>query len=828
MQTLLDIFERFEGLGRREAVRWAGPYRTQRWDYRRLRRRSLAFAAELRRRGIVKGDRVLLWSENRVEWPAVFWGAVLCGAELVPLDLRSSVGFVERIRERVGPKLILLGDEIAEAPSAGEVLRMREVGALPVSKEAPQTEIGPDDPVEILYTSGSTGEPKGVVHRHRHLCANLTPLDAEIARYRRWARPFQPLRVLDLVPLSHMFGQTMGLFVPPLLEGSALFASSSAPPGETIATMRRERACVAAVVPMQLMSVGREIEARLKRSTRAARFRGVVGILERWFRHRDTHSRTGWKLWAFVVGGARTDPAIGKLFNDLGFAIVEGYGLTEASPVVALNDPFHPRGGSLGKPLPGQEVRLADDGEILVRGPSVAAASADGWLHTGDLGSFDGEGRLYFKGRKKEVIIRSDGLNVYPEDLEETLRRDTEVADCAVIEAGGRIHAAIVPAAREADLESIIRRANQELEPGRRIQAWSKWEAEALPRTGSTFKIRRGELARRIDAGETAGAGNANADARIDADANASVSEDLGLSSLDRIEWLAELESRHGVRIDEGDFAAAETVGEVRDLLQSARTREPLQSPGSDREGREFLFEPRWNRSAPLRLARFGLLEAVVLPMTRELLRLRVVGQERLIELKGPVVFAANHASHLDTTAILCALPRPIRHRLAPAMSQEYFSAVFHPSGRSAAEVWHERSAYLLACALFQAFPLPQREAGLRRALRYAGELLDAGRSLLVYPEGTRSADGSIGVFSPGVGLMAQRLGATVVPVGLAGLFEVYSQDAEWPRPGRAAVAIGPPLDLSREPDFAAAAARVERAVRTAAAEAEEHRWRTN
>jgi long-chain acyl-CoA synthetase len=243
--------------------------------------------------------------------------------------------------------------------------------------------INPDDIVEIVYTSGTTGEPKGVVHRHPNICANLRPFQTEINKYKKWATPFQPVRILDLLPLSHMFGQSLGVFIPVLLEGSAAF-TPEIHPGKLIQIVREHRVSVVVSVPRILESLRNEV---LRRFTLKPPVRSIA---RRWLRYRKVHSAFGWKFWAFVAGGARVDPGLEEFWGRLGFLVIQGYGLTEASPVVAVNHPFSAKRGSLGKVVPGQEVMISPDGEILVRGESVTTSAGE-WLHTGDLGEIDKE-----------------------------------------------------------------------------------------------------------------------------------------------------------------------------------------------------------------------------------------------------------------------------------------------------------------------------------------------------------------------------------------------------------------------------------------------------
>jgi long-chain acyl-CoA synthetase len=208
---------------------------------------------------IGKGDRVIIWAQNRMEWVAVFWACVARGVELVPVDFRFSVDLVARIRNESNPKLMIddaMLEEIARWPTGGFV----------------PSAVSADDVVEIVYTSGTTGEPKGVVHRHRNLCANLEPFRAEIAKYKKWARFFQPIRILDLLPLSHMFGQSLGLFMPLFLEGAVAF-TSEIHPGKIIQFVRENRISVLVCVPRILENLKND----LKRGTRGQTPRPLSG-----------------------------------------------------------------------------------------------------------------------------------------------------------------------------------------------------------------------------------------------------------------------------------------------------------------------------------------------------------------------------------------------------------------------------------------------------------------------------------------------------------------------------------------------------------------------
>jgi long-chain acyl-CoA synthetase len=281
--------------------------------------------------------------------------------------------------------------------------------------------------------------------------------------------------------------------------------------------------------------------------------------------------------------------------------------------------------------------------------------------------------------------------------------------------------------------------------------------------------------------------------------------EELGLSSLERVELLVALEDAYQTRIDESAFAEARSVDDLRTLVDQAAVSE---APPT-----EPVKFPAWNRAWPSRALRRVSLPTWILPLARLFAWITVEGREHLANLDGPVIFAANHQSHMDTPVILAALPSPLRYRVATALAKEFFKPHFFPEqyGRKA---WFTNSLnYYLATLFFNAFPLPQREAGARQTLRYIGDIIEDGFSVLIFPEGRRTETGDIDTFRPGIGMIASRLGAPVVPVRIQGLDRVLHHTARMARPGRVRVAFGPPLRLTGE-DYEALARTVEEAVR--------------
>ena len=265
--------------------------------------------------------------------------------------------------------------------------------------------------------------------------------------------------------------------------------------------------------------------------------------------------------------------------------------------------------------------------------------------------------------------------------------------------------------------------------------------------------------------------------------------EELGLSSLERVELMVALEDAFETRIDEGAFSGARDLGQLRTLVE--------QAPAGDAASADPVDFPRWNRSWPARTLRRASLPTWILPLARVFAWLRVEGLERLDATNGPVIFAANHQSHMDAPVILAALRPRWRYRVAIAMAKEFFKPHFFPEQHSRLSWFTNSLNYWLSALFFNAFPLPQREAGARQTLRYVGDLLAHDFSVLIFPEGKRSSTGEIGRFLPGIGMMASRLDVPVVPVRIVGLDKVLHHTWRMARPGRVRVVFGAPLRLA-------------------------------
>jgi len=801
-------------------------YRMEWFTYGQVLEMALRFAADLEARGIGKGERVMLWGENCAEWVAAFFGCAIGGVVVVPMDDGASADFAGRVARQVEARLWVCSRRHAEQTDAAPCVILKDlsqnVGETPALLSAA---VGRDDTLQIVFTSGTTAEPRGVVITHGNVLANIAPLEREMQGYLKYERWVHPVRFLNLLPLSHVFGQFLGMFLPPLLGGTVIF-QEELKPSEVMNTIRRERVSVLVSVPRVLQSLKQKIERDLEDGGRIEdfrkRFRTSEGkhFLRRWWIFRAIRRQFGLKFWAFICGGAALDAETEEFWGRLGYAAIQGYGLTETTSLISVNHPFKLGKGSIGKVLPGREVKLAEDGEILIRGGGVASgywgagradgetsgvADKDGWYHTGDVGALDEGGNLYFKGRKKEVIVTPAGLNIYPEDLEAALRRHPEVKDCVVVgmERGGNAEPCAVVIVRDgARVAGVVERANQSLAEFQRMRMWVEWPQEDFPRT-STQKPRRNviaefaakqilrdgtnavtsnnpltELIARIAGRSATGV---SAETRLDSD--------LGLSSLDRVELISALEDRYQVDLSETRFSAARTVGDVERML-SGEARGPAR-----------YHYPSWTLRWPATWMRWLAHYLLMRPAIVLLGWPRIKGRENLRGWEGPLLVVCNHIAGVDVGFVQTALPARLRHRIATATGGEALEALRTPApGRGFFGRIYDRTQWVLGVSLLNLFPLP-REAGFRQSFAYAGEAVDRGYSVLVFPEGRHTVDGKMNPFRAGIGLLASNLNIPVLPVRIVGLFEVKQAGRRFAGPWKISVRIGRPVRFAAGSD---------------------------
>jgi long-chain acyl-CoA synthetase len=715
--------------------------------------------------GLRPGDRVLLWGNNSVEWVAAFFGCILRGIVAVPLDAAGSLELARRVVAEVQPRLLTGDLALLQGLSPGiPTLGFAGFAAgLPAPDYVPLPGLSRDTPLQIIFTSGTTGEPKGIVHTHGNVLASLDPLEKEIGKYLRYERFVHPLRILHTLPLSHVFGQFMGLWVPPLLSAETHYEDRLQAP-RLVRLMHEERISVMAAVPRVLDLLRGHMEAEfpgLSQEVAAARGESIA---RRWWRFRALHRRLGFKFWAFVSGGATLPADLESFWTTAGFALVQGYGMTETTALVTLNHPFKIARGSIGKPLAGREVKIGPDGEILVRGDSIAAqvwqhgqmqAREEGWLATGDLATRNAEGELIFAGRKSDVIVTSAGLNIYPQDLEAVLRRQPGLREALVVgydsATGPTPVAVLIADANGGDevLKLAVDNANRDLAAFQQIRYWLRWPQQEFPRT-STGKVLRRTVQSWAQQALASG-GNAPrslSDPLLDLlrelgaterefTTSDRLAEDLHLDSLATVQLQSALETRFGLELDDAVWGQVKTVGDLRSLLQTRRpgmvaapapagspVERPLlavQSPAIPSQKERIVF-PRWPWWPVVHLLRTAFLEGVMRPLLWLVLGPRIA---RPVLLSQPSLLIANHLTAIDVPVILYALSARDREHVAVAMSGRLLTAWRRGKAeRHRMVALLTPIAYWLVTAFFNVFPLP-RSAGLRQSFAHAGEALD-------------------------------------------------------------------------------------------------------
>jgi len=906
LATLIDDFRRFDG--EIAVVHYQGNRRRV-TTYGELARLAGRFAALLEARGVAEGERVLIWAENSAEWIAAFHGCMLRGVLAVPLDAFGAAEFVMRVAKDVSPKLAV-GDALLlaklaaarDTPAIPTLAFEGWLGELPAAEMGAISGLSNQTPLQILFTSGTTGDPKGIVLTHGNVLASIGPIEDGAKPYMRYERLVHPLRILHTLPLSHVFGQTMGLWVPPVLTAELHFESRLAAP-HLIELIRDERISVLAAVPRVLALLKTHLEATHDGLAERAASVQKLGPWRRWWRFRRVHLEFGLKFWAFVSGGGALPGPLEHFWNAMCFVLIQGYGMTETTALITLNHPFHVAQGTIGKPLRGREVKLGPDGEVLVRGAVVSGATwEDGamrprkeeWLATGDLAEREESGQLKFLGRKSEVIVTAAGVNIHPEDIESVIEEQPEVAACAVVAMEtptGPEPCAVLACRGAGDCAlAAIERANAKLPEFQRITRWVLWPEPDLPRT-STGKVRRKLVAAWLEriqaAAATPGSGKAasNGDhafgpssdwllaliAQITGEAHPGVgdelrlTEDLHLDSLGRVQLGAALEERLGIVSGASLLEGVQTLGELRRVVaregsgvreQRSENRDQ-RSEISDRESGEtdlaahpsgsvgtageapvvatpdgrlrdgaqgesdgtpqepprphFLY-PEWPWWKPFHLVRVAFIEAVMRPFTWLLAAPRVVGPDKPLP-EGPLLIVANHVTAYDGPLIVYALPGPYRRWIATAMLGEMLEDYRHwrnpdwPPGHKGFYILGP-PAYWLVTALFNVFPLP-RQRDFQRSFAHAGKALDHGYNVMVFPEGTRSAEGQLARFRPGIGLLVKQSYVPVLPVGIRGLGELVTGQRRWFRSGTIEVHLGEAIQFGPEETEAAITARL-------------------
>ncbi len=821
-------------------------------SYRELTQEAVEFSSWLNSQGVGRDDRVAIIGDNTARWISAYLGILRLGAIAVPLDTAYKSGQIRTVLDNSGARLIFTTaryvDSVVEACATlapAPEIRLLDDPRADASLAPPAVDRGDEDAAVILYTSGTTADPKGVVLTHGNLEAERQAAFSVVTLDEKDA-------VLGVLPLFHSLAQMANLLLP-LAAGSRVVFLQSVSSTALLEALQQRRITIFACVPQFFYLIHERVMGEVTKASpvRRALFRLLlrtngwlrerVGVNpgRRWFA--KVHAVLGTHIRFLVTGGSRFDPTIGRDLYDMGFALLNAYGLTETSGGATIMRPGDRYTTSVGQPLTNVEIRIAprsaevdrdhEDGEVLIRGPIVmreyfrradatADALKDGWLHTGDLGRLDAEGRLYITGRSKEMIVLASGKNLYPEEIEAHYREAAVIKELCVLglsrtgePIGERLHAVIVPdeqVLRDRGVVNVQELVRFELESRsvhlpahKRILTYDIW-MEPLPRT-TTGKVRRHQIEKRLreravveterdaaplsDEETTWLSTPAHADAmsviakRLKRDTvrpDANLDLDLALDSMERVELLTLLERQHGRRVLPETRATIFTARQLVDAVLAADVHRAVpagaggeaavsaQAGVSAQEGDHWhttLHEPIESdlddqlRDTPwLRYAVFFVIVRTIAGLLQLLTRGRTLGRSHIPD-QGPFILCPNHQSYIDGFLLLGALPFGTLRRIFAVGASEYYQT---PAMR-----WFARMTNVIPV---------DADANLERAMKAGAAGLRLGKVLMLFPEGERSIDGELTTFKKGAAILSAHCDAPIVPVAMDGLFPL------WPR----------------------------------------------
>jgi len=625
---LQSRLQRISALGERPAYFWREGVRWRHRSFAQLHGRIHASAARLAKAGAGPESPILIQGPPGPDWVEALLGAFLLGAITVPLDEASPEAFRFEVARRSNAQFLVAPRGVSVPPGCVHIelgdwpvarplepiWEMALPAGRPVARSAP---VGTPAPVqwdpartaEWVFTSGTTGEPKGVVLTHGNLASDFYPVEKAFLKYEKYIRPLGELRMITTLPLSHMFGQAMNVFLPLFMGLTVVFVPPR--PRDVLEAAARMRAWGLFTVPRLMDVMAAEVRRVLRDEGRLESFQkrqerfAVSPFYFQALMFPYMRRLLGWRFRLFISGGAALPEEVQRFWERSGYLVVQGYGLTETAPVISISNPFdRDKPGSVGKPLGIQEVKLGPGGEVWVKGPNVTSGylgaggigDAEGWFHTGDVGELDEKGHLRIRGRVKDVIVTAEGENVFPGDVEAALARVPGVRETCVLgvpgPGGDRVHAVIMLEAGT-DAEACVSQANASLQPKQRIKDYTVWKEGDFPRT-ATGKVRKGILLEKILAVQTesvsAQGGPSTLSqgvrrlvarvAQIDparVESGTRLVEGLGLASLDLVELSAAFEEEFGVILPEERLNEA-TVGDLEQAVRAVAGGGPMAS----------------------------------------------------------------------------------------------------------------------------------------------------------------------------------------------------------------------------------------------------------
>jgi long-chain acyl-CoA synthetase len=829
--VLFDILqESYKKYGTHPALIMHVGYRTVTMTYIQVYESALKIAAFLDEHGVAVGDCVVVCAPNSPYWICLFWGCIIRGAIIVPLNTQSTDDMIAKIISHTNPKVfftsyahsvqksnvtILGKTKIVDIEDLARLIASGDYNKLSIIHNATS-----DDVVEILYTSGTTGDPKGVVLTNGNLAANVQSMVKCLK-----LRPKQE-RLLSILPLSHIFEQTIGFLLPFTCGATIVYAHSH---GAIAALLVEFQITKMAAVPEFLKILIARIMTKASNTSHRLMINSLIKISLRfhwwWVRRLLFYSlrkSLGGCLNTIASGGASLDPELEEQWNAFGIQVLQGYGLTETSPVITSNTFAAHMPGSVGKVVHGVQLRLTNEGAIQVKGASVfnryfknekktqEAFTGDGWFMTGDIGTIDNNGFLFIKGRLRYMIKGSGAQNVFPEDIEEFLNRIDGVKDSCVVgleQPGGaiQIHAVLLLEAgiSYGEFDYLISSVNNNLATYQRIGGWTLWPDEDFPRS-ATRKIKKETVITFLK--ENKGKkivteyctksrlitilGTMTGIKTETIIPTTRLVDELSVDSLMTIELLSRIEETFGVSVEGWIITPTTTVAQVQELIDHGI---PISKPTRLK---------LWPRMWWARLLR-AIGQPILIGIIRLFVRVQVEGAENLKNVGSPLIFMPNHVSMIDSLLIMVALPPSIRRRIAFA---------------SAHDVLYKEYWFLVPFAelLAYAFPFPRKETeNVAQGLTLMGQALDCGYSPVVFPEGKVSLSGQLQPLKAGAGLIASQMMVPVIPVALLGVPSIIKPETFFPsHRGSVTIRFGVPITIDRTRTNTEATAIVEHAMR--------------
>ncbi|MBN1162597.1 AMP-binding protein [Patescibacteria group bacterium] len=782
---LKDLTDRFDD---KTALYIRRIFKIERITYRQLHENVKKLGIFFKNSDVKAGDRVLIWGPNIPEWVVALLGCFYHGVIVVPVNVHTSQATFEKYFAETEAKLIFISKSIPKLPEQYKEKIFYLEDLLNIIRDLDEQESfdqNEDEVIEIVYTSGTTGEPKGLMITHRNIFSELDSL-WDIA-------PRDPdYRLLSLLPLSHVMEQVIGLILPLSLGGTIYYL----PKINTVTiskALNKYKISYLGVVPQMLRILLDSIENEVEKQGIEKEFKKMLEISERLpfflrkYIFRKVHRKFGGHLKMMMCGSAPLPPKLGQTWENMGFKVIEGYGASETSAAATCNTVNKRVFGTVGKPMRCNDVKIIEDGEVVIKGSNVTPGyfknpektkesfTEDGYFKTGDIGYFDENGYLRLSGRTKFRIVTPAGEKVYPEDLEVKLNSHGDIWDNCVIgipvEGGEEVYAVVITK-EGANLDKVIEEVNNNLEAHQKIRQYSKWEEKDFPRL-HTLKVDRKAVKERIlenkpQTPENIPNKKADNDNELkdiislvckvnpaEIGKNKVLTKDFHLDSLRRVALVSLIEEEYGVIVEESDITQDTTVSDLEKLIKIGKKRV------------DFTLPAEWPLNPFLFKIRDFLRNLIVTPIQNYYITdLKVEGIENLKGLKPPLIIVFNHIGHYDHALIYRILPKELRLKLTGLADKELYRTKFKA---------------FLQYFFGGAYPVDKYGGPVRKSLELATDLLDRGFVLLLSPEGEISYSEKMLEFKKGVGMLAVETGVPVLPIRIKGYHKIYKKRHEWP-----------------------------------------------